>query len=146
MTLLSFDYGERRTGVAVGQTITGTATPLRALQLANHEPYWLAIKNLIDTWQPRALIVGLPRLKSRHNTKIEQMIRCFCDLLQQKFSLPVYTWDESYSSTEAYQRLRTLRQSGRAKKITKGQIDSLAAAIILESWMARVGSQPHPKE
>ncbi len=131
-------------GVAVGQTITGTATPLRALQMANCKPYWLAIEDLIDTWQPHALIVGLPRLKDTRNTKIEQLIRCFCVLLQQKFSLPVYTWDESYSSTEAYQRLKTLRQSGRAKKITKGQIDSLAAAIVLESWMTRVG--PHPME
>ncbi|MET0044659.1 MAG: Holliday junction resolvase RuvX, partial [Candidatus Thiodiazotropha sp. 6PLUC3] len=59
-TLLGFDFGTRKIGVAVGQSLTGTATPLETLELVNHKPDWERIKQLIDEWQPQALVVGLP--------------------------------------------------------------------------------------
>ncbi len=135
MTLLGFDYGTRRTGVAVGQTITGTATPLYSLHWQGCEPNWQAIKALISTWQPQALVVGLPQTTDRQKPSMETLVKRFCNALRQKFGLPVYTCDESYTTLDAYQRLKTMRQAGHTKKIAKGDIDAMAAAIVLESWM-----------
>jgi putative Holliday junction resolvase len=73
---------------------------------------------------------------------METLIKRFCDTLRQKFGLPVYTCDESYTSTDAYHRLKTMRQAGHAKKIAKGDIDAMAAAIVLESWIAAYSSVP----
>jgi len=59
-TLLGFDYGTRKIGVAVGQSLTGTATPLTTLRLVQNHPDWESIRHLIEEWQPEALVVGLP--------------------------------------------------------------------------------------
>jgi putative Holliday junction resolvase len=136
LTLLGFDYGRRRTGVAVGQTITGTATPVVTLYCHHGTPDWKAIENLIDQWQPQAIVVGTPLPKTNRGHEMQTLIKRFCNRLHDKFALPVHTVDESYTSAEAYRRLKAMRQRGRTKKIRKEEIDSLAAAILLESWMA----------
>lgn len=137
LTVLGFDYGRRRTGVAVGQTITGTATPVVTLCCYHDTPDWKAIESLIDQWQPQAIVVGTPPSnKTNRGHGMQTLIRCFCDRLSDNFSLPVHTFDESYTSVEAYQLLKAMRQTGKTKKIRKEEIDSLAAAILLESWMA----------
>ena len=142
MILLGFDYGTQRTGVAVGHTITGTATPLYSIQWHGCKPNWQAIDDLISTWQPYALVVGLPQTTNSQKPAMETPINRFCDTLRQKFGLPVYTCDESYTSTDAYQRLKKMRQTRQHKKIAKGDIDAMAAAIILESWMADTSIVP----
>jgi putative Holliday junction resolvase len=135
LTLLGFDYGERRIGVAVGQTITGTATPLKTILNRGAESDW-HIARLIDEWRPNAIIVGLPNTGDDSRHVLGKAILHFCHALVNTFGLPVYTVDESYSSIEAYQRLKNQRGTGCGRRLTKGDIDRLAAAILLETWMA----------
>ena len=59
-TLLAFDYGDKHIGVAVGQTLTGTANPLESIRVTGARPDWAAISRIVETWQPDALVVGLP--------------------------------------------------------------------------------------
>lgn len=135
-TYLAFDYGERRIGVAVGQAVTGTATPIVTLGAKHTAPDWDAIKSLIHEWEPDALIVGLPTITDRSSQRLASKITAFCQALRARFARPVHTIDESFTSTEAYYQLRTQRRLGRKRVLTKEDIDRWAAAIILESWMA----------
>lgn len=132
--LLGFDVGRRRTGVAVGQTITGTANSVDTLLCEDGLPDWHCVEDLIHQWHPDALVVGLPHEKrGRH---MHKLIRRFCHCLRDRYSLRVYTHDESHTSVEAYRRLKSMRRAGRPRRIRKTEIDSLSAAILLESWMA----------
>ena len=133
LVLLGFDYGECRTGVAVGQSVTGTATPLTTLKTCRGAPDWRAIERLVTQWGPDALVVGLPQ--TRHGQTFVKRVQLFCQSLQQRFGLPVHTVDESLTSVEAYERLKMQRNARQRRKITKAEIDQLAAAILLESWM-----------
>ncbi len=139
-TLMGFDYGERRIGVAVGQTLTTSATPVTAVANRNGQVDWQGIEKLINEWSPTALVVGIPESVD-HESKLTPLINSFCRKLEGRFNLPVHTIDESLSSVQAYETLRTQRQQGtRRKKIDKSDIDALAAAIILESWMQQLSS------
>jgi putative holliday junction resolvase len=135
-SVLGFDYGERRIGVAVGQRITGTATPLTTLTSKNQKPDWDAIEQLIEEWQPEALVVGMPYHLDGNETLLGERIRKFCRQLEGRFRLPVHQIDERLSSAEAERYLKHQRQLGRKKRINKNEIDQLAAAIQLESWLS----------
>jgi putative Holliday junction resolvase len=135
-TVLGFDYGERRIGVAIGQRITGTATPLTTLTSKNQNPDWEAIGQLIREWQPEALVVGMPYHLDGSETVLSERIRRFCRQLEGRFRLPVYQIDERLSSAEAERYLKHQRQQGRKSRIDKREIDQLAAAIQLENWLA----------
>jgi putative Holliday junction resolvase len=139
MTLLAFDFGLARTGVAIGNTITGIATPLCVLQSNDQQPNWQGINNVIKEWQPKRLIVGMPTYLDGSKSDMTRRTERFCRQLEGRYALPVETVNEQLSSREAEQRLKQARQRGRKKKITKGEIDQLAAAIILESWMQQNG-------
>ena len=132
-TFMAFDYGERRTGVAIGQSITHTARPLTTITSANNQPNWREIEKLISDWQPSEIIVGIPE-KSDENKALRKKIKLFCQQLSQISSLPVTTHDETLTSDEAYQQLKAQRSQGKGK-IGKQKIDQLAAAILLQSWM-----------
>ena len=132
-TFIAFDYGERRTGVAIGQSITCTARPLTTLLAANNQPNWSEIKKLIEDWQPNEIIVGIPE-KNDENKALRKKIMHFCQQLSQISSLPVTTHDETLTSDEAYQQLKAQRSKSKGK-IGKQEIDQLAAAILLQSWM-----------
>jgi putative Holliday junction resolvase len=133
---MGFDVGRRRTGVAVGQTITGTASSVDTLLCEDGIPDWHLVENLIHEWHPDALVVGVPYEKRDNKGDLHKLIRRFCRCLRDRYAINVYTHDESHTSVEAYRRLRAMRQAGRAKRIRKTEIDSLSAAILLESWMA----------
>ena len=131
---LSFDFGEQRTGVALGQTITATARPLTTIvSQPRHQPNWQQIGKLISAWQPAQLIVGIPQ-DVPENQPLRKKILRFCHQLTQKSGLPVSTHDETLTSDEAYLQLKTRRQSVKGK-INKKDIDQMAAAVLLQSWM-----------
>jgi putative holliday junction resolvase len=135
--LLAFDYGNRRLGVAVGQMVTGTATPLTTLQRRAEGTDWSAIAALVQTWKPDAMVVGLPHGIHDDTHEIKATIAAFRRQLEEQFELPVYTADEDYTSTEAYARLKERRRAQNdGKRIQKDEIDCLAAAILLEAWMS----------
>lgn len=135
MTLLAFDYGLARTGVAIGNTLTGVVTPLCTLTSINTKPDWESISKLIKEWRPETLIVGIPYLLDGNSSEMTKKAEKFSRQLEGRYTLPVDTISEQLSSLEAEQRLKQSRQAGRKKKITKGEIDQLAAVIILESWI-----------
>ena len=130
--VLGFDYGASRIGVATGQTITGTSTPLTTLQNQNHCPDWARIQQLVAEWRPDALIVGLPFHVDGSESEMTRKARGFCNELEQHFALPVFQVDETLSSREAEQRLKKNIKLGQHNK---HEVDKMAAAIIVQSWL-----------
>lgn len=131
-TVLGFDYGARRIGVATGQTITRTATPVATLNSVNGGPDWSGIAQLITQWKPQALIVGLPFHTDGKPTEMTQQAQEFCNALENRFDLPVYSINETLSSFEAEAQLKKNMKIG---KHNKQEVDKMAAAIIVQSWL-----------
>lgn len=126
-TLLAFDYGEKHIGVAVGQTLTGTANPLESIRVTSSKPDWGAISRIVDTWQPAALVVGLPLNMDGSEQTVTRRARRFGNQLLGRYRLPVHLVDERLTTREARERLAS---EGRA-----GEDDHpVAAQVILESW------------
>jgi len=130
--LLGFDFGLKRIGVAVGQTVTETARPLVTLKATQGEPQWDVLNNLVKTWQPDALVVGIPLNMDGTEQPISQSARKFVLQLQERFQLPVYEMDERLSTKEARARLFA---EGGYKALQDGQVDSIAAQLILQNWL-----------
>ena len=91
--VLGFDYGVRKIGVAVGQTVTRTATPLQTLPTRDHRPDWAAITRLIAEWQPEALVVGLPFEMDDTEAPVAARARRFARQLEGRYRLPVHLAD-----------------------------------------------------
>ena len=132
-TALGFDFGLKRIGVAVGQSLTGSASPLGVVAVRDGEPDWDAIGRLVKEWRPDSLVVGLPYNMDLSEQDMTHKARHFAQALAQRFPQPVHTVDERLSSREAEAALKEQRQQGR-RRITRADIDGAAAGVILESW------------
>jgi len=128
--VLGFDYGEQRIGIATGQAITRSANPVTTLNSINSKPDWAEIEKLIKQWQPDALIVGLPFFLDGSRSDMTKRAEKFSRQLEGRFNLPVFTHNEALSSFEAEQFLQ-----GKKKQHNKQDIDKIAAAIIVQSWL-----------
>jgi len=133
-TVLTFDFGLKRTGVAVGNTIVGTASPEETLISINGKPDWQGITRLIEKWAPSQIVVGMPKQLNGDDTELSAPIEKFCNQLNGRYDLPVAQANEQYSSIEAGRRLKQVRQAGRKQKVQKEEVDRVAAAIIFENW------------
>jgi len=129
-TLLGFDFGTRRIGVAVGQELTGTARPLTTLTSRDGGPDWAAISRLIEEWRPGALVVGIPYHLDGSEMELTHLATRFGNRLRGRYNLPVFTVDERLTSAEAEMQLR---EAG--NKLDKGAVDPVAAQLILQSWL-----------
>ncbi|MEN8175837.1 MAG: Holliday junction resolvase RuvX [Pseudomonadota bacterium] len=125
--LLGFDYGTRRIGVAVGDSITRRARPLTTVKAAEGKPDWRAIQALLDEWRPDALVVGLPYNMDDSESEIAPLARRFARQLEGRFGLPVHLVDERLTTHEAEAHLG-------AEASRRRELDPLAAALILETW------------
>jgi len=123
MYLMGFDYGSKRIGVAIGQTITATASPLAIVSVKNKQIDWASINALVKEWQPDELVVGLPRHNDGSDSMMTIAVQRFCRKLHGRYHLSVHTIDERLSSTAAAERV-------------SGQLDAVAAQIILETWFS----------
>lgn len=123
-TLLCFDFGTKRIGVAVGQTLTDTASPLEIITVRNNRPDWERIGALINQWQPQALVVGNPLNMDGSRHPIGAAVDAFARKLQGRYRLPVLRADERLSTVEA-----------RARQRNNDAVDHVAAQIILEGWL-----------
>ena len=130
-SLLGFDFGEKRIGIAVGQSLTGSVTPLVTLNAVNQQPDWAGISRVINEWQPDLLVVGLPLHMDGTEQDITQRVKRFGNQLKGRYNLPVEFVDERLSSYDAEQ---ILREQGK-KRSDKKDIDKLAAALFLQSWL-----------
>jgi len=133
-SLLGFDFGLARIGIATGEIETGLANPLTTLALASNTARFDAISRLIEQWQPVALVVGLPRpLEGEGEHKLEPHCRRFANQLHGRFRLPVHLTDERLSSIEAD---RSLRDAGmRDWRARKKKLDAAAAQLILQHFL-----------
>jgi putative holliday junction resolvase len=134
--VLGFDFGLRRTGVAIGETLTGSARPLCTLACRDGQPEWEEIGALIEQWQPSALVVGVPRHADGSLPAAGAAAQRFARRLAGRFRLPVHDVDEHLSSHEAARNLRSQGLQGQRLRRHKDRIDSMAAQIILETWLA----------
>lgn len=142
-TFLGFDFGLKRIGVAVGQTLTGSASPLGVVTPRTGEPDWEAIGRLVAEWRPAALVVGLPYNMDLSEQEMTAHARRFAEELARRFPLPVHTVDERLSSREAEAQLKERRQQGR-RRVTREDIDGAAACVILESWFNSMRGRDSP--
>lgn len=131
-TILAFDFGMRRIGVAVGETLTGSARPLTTLHCRDGAPDWSRVAELLAQWRPVRLVVGLPRRLDGEDSDLTRAAQRFANRLAGRFELPVNTTEEQLSSVEAE---RILAERG-GRRRDKSEVDRLAAAIILESYFS----------
>lgn len=139
-TYLGFDFGLKRIGVAIGQSLTGQARPLTVLRAAEGIPNWSDIENLINEWQINALVVGIPVHMDGRIQPIGQKALVFANSLSERFQLPVAHADERLSTMEA--RSKIFHQKGKKKRnpLAHGQaVDAHAAQIILQCWLDQQG-------
>lgn len=127
---LSFDYGERRIGVATGSFTISSTQALVVLNCKDDQPDWLQIKKLIDEWQVEAFVVGLPLNMDDTEQEITQKAKKFGNRLHGRFGLPIFFHDERLSSVEVKEYLFEM---GGYKKVSQ-EIDAYAAELILQSF------------
>ena len=139
-TLLGFDFGEKRLGVAVGETETRLAHPIAAIAEEATGARFAAIERLVAEWHPAGFVVGLPRHADGAEHEVARLAGKFARRLGARFGLPVAFVDETLTSVEAEAQLR--EAGGRAKG--KGAIDAQAATLILQSYLDNM-NQPNAK-
>ena len=126
---LGFDFGTHKIGIAVGQTVTGTANPLTTLSYIKSKPDWDGIERIINEWKPDILVVGLPYQMDDQEAELAKRAKRFARQLEGRYKLPVEMIDERLTSREAMNRLGKKT----AKDVTL--VDSMAAKLILETWL-----------
>jgi len=137
-TLLGFDFGTKRIGIAIGQEVTGTVNPLTTINAKNNKPDWEAISKIIKEWQPDLLVVGLPLHMDGSEQAMTQAARRFSNQLNGRYQIPVALMDERLSSDEAESILSEQTHSkSRSVFQDKAQIDMISAQLILQSWMSQ---------
>ena len=134
--VLAFDFGLRRIGMAVGDTVSRSASPRRALLSPASGPDWTAIQREIATTGPDVLLVGAPYNDDGSPSRVAPAANRFAVELATRSGLPVERVDERYSSVEAAGELKSRRASGEMRRrVRPGDVDSAAAAVILGSWL-----------
>lgn len=126
---LGFDFGTHKIGIAVGQSLTGTATPVTTLSYVKMKPDWQGIERIIEEWQPETLVVGLPYQMDDEEAELAVRAKRFARQLQGRYKLPVEMIDERLTSKEAMNRL------GKKSAKDVSLVDSMAAKLILETWL-----------
>ena len=142
-TLLAFDVGAKRIGVAVGNTVTLSAREVGVLEVHGNGPDWALLDRWVKEWQPQALVVGDPVPLDGGDQPARQRARGFARSLARRYALPVDQVDETLSSREAAQRFAAGRAAGARKKSQAATLDALAAVVILERWLTQPQSR-HP--
>lgn len=132
--IILFDYGLKNIGVAVGQAITQTASELAPFKARDGIPDWDALGALLKQWQPQCVLVGLPLNMDGSESELSARARKFANRLHGRFSVPVELVDERLSTREAKWEARERGHKGNYKQ---APIDSIAARIILETWLAQ---------
>ena len=136
---LTFDYGERRIGVAFANRQTSLATPLTTLTASNGEPDWQELDALIAEWQPQILVFGVPYNMDGSDSPLTARAMAFADRMASRFALPTELVDERLTSVEASSELREQRQNGiRKRRVRRDDIDRHAARLIAETWLRTV--------
>ena len=135
-TVLGFDVGARRIGVAVGNGMTGSARAIAVVDVHAAGPDWMRIEQLRREWHPDGLVVGDPMSLDGGDQPIRKFAQAFARELSQRTRLPVVMMDERNSSQEAASRFAADRADGKRKRRDADLLDAVAAAVIVERWLA----------
>lgn len=130
-TVLAFDFGERRIGVAVGELELGIAHPLETIDAAANDARFARIAALLQDWRPVLLVVGLPLTLDGAEHRLTGLARKFAQRLHGRFDIETRLVDERLTSVEAQ---RDARASGLSARDSKRHVDPLAAKLILEAF------------
>ena len=131
IAVMGFDFGTSWIGTAIGQTLTGTASPLQGVRVINNKPEWQVIAKLIETWQPAKLIVGLPTSMHEIESPMTEKAWRFSRQLEGSFNIKTELVDERLTTREAWQ----IVEESAHKKVMKQEIDCIAAVLITETWL-----------
>jgi len=131
--LLGFDFGTKKIGIAVGQTITMTSRPLETIKANNGVPDWERLDKIIQAWQPDALVVGIPLNMDGTEQPLTLKAKNFLNSLKERYAKDVFEIDERLSTKDARDRIF---QEGGYKALQDGQVDSVAAQLILQNWLS----------
>jgi putative Holliday junction resolvase len=142
-TVLGFDVGARRIGVAVGSAFGTGARALAVVDVHPTGPDWPAIDKLRAEWRPDGLVVGDPMTLDGGDQPIRKRAHAFARELRLRYKLPVVLVDERSSSVEAAQRFAVDRSQGRKRKRDAAALDAVAAAVIVERWLAAPQDATH---
>jgi putative Holliday junction resolvase len=131
-TVIGFDFGSRRIGVAVGETVTRIASPLCAIEAEANEARFEAIGRIVDEWKPKGFVVGRPpRHPDGTEHEVARLAEKFGRRLEARYNVPVLYVDETLTSAEAEASLR----GKRTRPGSKSDVDALAATLILQSFL-----------
>ncbi|NQY42912.1 MAG: Holliday junction resolvase RuvX [Legionellales bacterium] len=131
-TAMSFDFGMKKIGVAIGQAITKSASPISQISAINGDPNWQELDKLIREWHPDVLVVGLPLNIDNTWQPITTHAKNFLKTLEDKYQLPTFYSDERLTTKSAKEEI--FAKFG-YKGLKKYSVDSIAAVLILEQWM-----------
>ncbi|MEQ8954208.1 MAG: Holliday junction resolvase RuvX [Gammaproteobacteria bacterium] len=134
---MAFDFGTHRIGVAIGQSLTGTAQAVCVLKARDGKPDWDQVQALIEEWRPDVFVVGLPYNMDGSECELLALAKKFANRIKERFSRPCYGMDERLSSVAAIEQV--IEEGGTLKK--SKAIDDIAAQIILENWFGELGRQ-----
>ncbi|NVK11626.1 MAG: Holliday junction resolvase RuvX [Gammaproteobacteria bacterium] len=130
---LGFDFGMKSIGLAIGQTVSGTANEIKPIKAQNGAPRWDEIERVIDEWQPDILVIGLPLNMDGSESELCRAARRFANRLHGRYGIPIVMADERLTTREAKQEA-SLR--GRKGSYRDNPVDSIAARLILETWLS----------
>jgi putative Holliday junction resolvase len=137
---MALDFGLRRIGVANGDTLTRTARPLASVTVSGGVPDWKTLDRLVADWAPACFAVGIPYNAAGLDGPLTPLVRDFASEVGRRYDRSVDLLDEQLTSKEAEDRLRQRRASGeRQRRVRHEDIDPVAAAVLLEQWLARAG-------
>ncbi len=132
---LGFDFGMKSIGIAYGQTISGTATEIKPIKAVNGAPKWDELEKIIHEWSPDVFVIGLPLHMDGTESDLCKPARRFANRLHGRFNLPIEMADERLSTREAKVEAMLRGQKGSYRK---HPVDSIAARLILETWLEQV--------
>lgn len=134
--LLGIDFGQRTVGVAVGHRLTASARPLDPIRYRDSDSLMAALDEVLRQWRPAVVVIGLPLAGDGSESDMSRRVRDFAARLSGKHSgVEIHFQDERLTSHAAAERHASRRQQGRARRSDAQRLDSVAASLILESWM-----------
>lgn len=139
-TIMAFDFGTQKMGIAIGQSSIQSASPLPQFAMKDGIPQWDQLLKIVKEWQPQLFLVGLPLNMDDSESELSLRARKFARRLRHQTHIETWMVDERLSTREAREQLEDFQQQGRAKRVSA---DSLAATLLIQSWYDHpVGIQP----
>lgn len=141
---LGFDFGLKKVGVAVGQSITQTASPVEIIKVLDGELPDTALAKLIKDWQPDVIIVGIPLNMDGTTSIISERAEAFAKSIETRCKIPVYRVDERLSTRNAHYEIEQMTELTKVKR-KDHRVDAFAACLIIETWLQYGGMERGPQ-